>query len=63
MSYQLPFDFETPEQKEQRLKDWHDQQVKLDKIFEGKANDYYIYNKYVDIKKPTFRGWACLNIW
>ena len=48
MSYQLQFDFETLEQKEQRLKGWHDQQVKLDKMFEGKANDYYIYNKYVD---------------
>ncbi len=48
MSYQFQFDFETPEQKEQRLKDWHDQQIKLNKMFEGKANDYYIYNKYVD---------------
>ena len=48
MSYQLQFDFETLEQKEQRLKGWHDQQVKLDKMFEGKANDQYIYNKYVD---------------
>jgi len=48
MSYQLQFDFETLEQKEKRLKDWHDQQVKLNKMFEGKANDYYIYNKHVD---------------
>ena len=45
MSYQLPFDFETPEQKEKRLKDWHDQQVKLDKMFEGKDDNYYVYNK------------------
>ena len=45
MSYQLEFDFETPEQKEKRLKDWHDQEAEFDKLF-GEDDNYYTYNKY-----------------
>ncbi len=29
----MEFDFETPEQKEKRLKDWHDQEAEIDKMF------------------------------
>ncbi len=32
MSYQTEFDFETLEQKEQRLKDWRDQEAEIDKM-------------------------------
>ena len=47
MSYQMEFDFETPEQKEKRLKEWQKQESEIDKMFERDGN-YYTYNKYVD---------------
>ena len=65
MSYQTEFDFETPEQKEQRLKDWHDQEAELDKLF-GEDDNYYTYNKYVDkiIDVLPYRlGWGFKNNW
>ncbi len=65
MSYQTEFDFETPEQKEQRLKYWHDQEAELDKLF-GEDDNYYTYNKYVDkiIDLLPYRlGWGFKNNW
>ena len=65
MSYQTEFDFETPEQKEQRLKDWHDQEAEIDKMFAEDGN-YYTYNKYVDkfIDLLPYRlGWGFKNNW
>ena len=65
MSYQLEFDFETPEQKEQRLKNWRDQEAEIDKMFAEDGN-YYTYNKYVDkfIDLLPYRlGWGFKNNW
>lgn len=65
MSYQTEFDFETPEQKEQRLKDWRDQEAEIDKMLAEDGN-YYTYNKYVDkfIDLLPYRlGWGFKNNW
>ena len=65
MSYQLEFNFETPEQKEKRLKDWQKQESEIDKMFETDG-DYYTYNKYVDKFLdilPYRLGWGFKNNW
>jgi hypothetical protein len=65
MSYQLNFDFETPEQKEKRLKEWQKQELEIDKMFDRDDN-YYTYNKYVDklIDLLPYRlGWGFKNNW
>ena len=65
MSYQLEFNFETPEQKEKRLKDWQKQESEIDKMFE-RDGDYYTYNKYVDKLLdllPYRLGWGFKNNW
>jgi uncharacterized protein YhjY with autotransporter beta-barrel domain len=65
MSYQTEFDFETPEQKEKRLKHWHDQEAELNKLF-PEDNNYYTYNKYVDklIDLLPYRlGWGFKHNW
>jgi hypothetical protein len=65
MSYQLEFNFETPEEKEKRLKDWHDQEAELNKLFPEDDN-YYRYNKYIDkiIDLLPYRlGWGFKNNW
>lgn len=64
MSYQLQFDFESPEEKAQRQKDYEDQQAEIDKMFDD--DDYYIYNKYIDgfIDLLPYRlGWGFKNNW
>jgi hypothetical protein len=65
MSYQIEFNFETPEQKEKRLKDWQKQESEIDKMFE-RDGDYYIYNKYIDKLLdilPYRLGWGFKNNW
>lgn len=65
MSYQIEFDFETPEQKEKRLKDWQKQESEIDKMFE-RNGDHYTYNKYVDKfldLLPYRLGWGFKNNW
>jgi hypothetical protein len=65
MSYQLQFDFETPEQKEKRLKNWQKHESEIDKMFE-RDGDYYTYNKYVDKfldLLPYRLGWGFKNNW
>ena len=65
MSYQTEFDFETPEQKEQRLKNWRDQEAEINKML-GEDGNYYTYNKYVDkfIDLLPYRlGWGFKNNW
>lgn len=65
MSYQLQFDFESPEEKEQRLKEYANQQAQLDEMFEV-ADNYYFYNKYVDgfIDLLPYRlGWGFRQNW
>ena len=66
MSYQLEFNFESAEEKEQRLKDYAHQQAELDKLFGEDSDDYYIYNKYIDgfIDLLPYRlGWGFKNNW
>ena len=65
MSYQLQFDFETPEQKEKRFKALQTQDLEFDKLF-GADGDYYTYNKYIDnlIDFLPYRlGWGFKHNW
>lgn len=66
MSYQQQFDFESPEEKEQRLKEYHEQQLEIDKAFGEDNDNYYAYNKYIDgfIDLLPYRlGWGFKNNW
>lgn len=65
MSYQMEFDFETPEQKEKRFKALQKQDLEFDKLFEVDG-DYYTYNKYIDnlIDFLPYRlGWGFKHNW
>ena len=66
MAYQQQFDFETPEDKEKRLKEYAHQQAEIDKMFDKNNDNYYTYNKYVDgfIDLLPYRlGWGFKNNW
>lgn len=66
MAYQQQFDFDSPEEKEQRLKEYAHQQAELDKLFGEDSDDYYIYNKYIDgfIDLLPYRlGWGFKHNW
>ena len=66
MSYQIEFDFESPEEKEQRLKEYANQQAELDKLFGEDSDNYYTYNKYIDnfIDLLPYRlGWGFKHNW
>ncbi len=66
MAYQLQFDFESSEEKEQRLKEYAHQQAELDKMFDKNNDDYYTYNKYIDgfIDLLPYRlGWGFKHNW
>ena len=65
MSYQMEFNFETPEQKEKRCKALQKQDLEFDKLF-GADGDYYTYNKYIDnlIDFLPYRlGWGFKHNW
>ncbi|NDB56093.1 hypothetical protein EB169_09735 [archaeon] len=66
MAYQQQFDFESLEEKEQRLKEYAHQQAELDKLFGEDSDNYYTYNKYIDgfIDLLPYRlGWGFKNNW
>ena len=66
MNYQFEFNFETPEEKEKRLKEYAHQQAEIDKMFDKDSDNYYTYNKYVDgfIDLLPYRlGWGFKNNW
>ena len=66
MAYQLQFDFESSEEKEQRLKEYAHQQAELDKMFDKNSDNYYTYNKYIDgfIDLLPYRlGWGFKHNW
>lgn len=66
MAYQQQFDFESPEEKEQRLKEYAHQQAELDKLFGEDSDNYYTYNKYIDnfIDLLPYRlGWGFKHNW